>query len=125
MSEWATPSFREGERRILLAMYEGVDPDFGFFPFKSIASRSGVSLDLVRPLVRLLAQTGEAHFMRGLMDEDGGMVGSGYGLTEKGRQRAAAIVDTHRMAETENTGSVRSMSGDGAVKQAIAQKEAP
>lgn len=31
-----------------------------------------------------------------------------------------AIVDTHRMAETENTGSVRSMSGDGA-GTAIAQ----
>jgi hypothetical protein len=89
--EWVTPELREAERRILVAMYEEVDPDFGFFPFKAIANRSGVELGLVKPLVRLLAVTGEATFMRGLMTEDGEMVGSGYGLTEKGRKRAHSI----------------------------------
>jgi hypothetical protein len=92
VSEGATTEFRDAERRILIAMYDGVDPDFGFFPFKAIANLSGVELDLVKPLVRLLKVTGEAHFMRGLMNEDGEMVGSGYGLTEKGRERAHALL---------------------------------
>jgi hypothetical protein len=91
-SEWATPEFRKAERAILVAMYDGVDEDYSFFSFKTIANRSGVDVGLVKPLVRLLAQTGEAMFMRGLMNEDSEVVGSGYGLTEKGRARARDIL---------------------------------
>jgi hypothetical protein len=96
--EWATPEFRDAERRILIAMCDGVDPNFGYFPFGSIARASGVELSLVKPLVRLLALTGEAEFQRGLWSEDGGMVGSGYGLTAKGRERALRYI-----AEDEQT----------------------
>ena len=63
------------------------------FPFAAIGHKSGLDRHLVRRTVRALARKGLLEYERSLWNEDGEMVGSGYGLTAQG----AAFVEAEKL----------------------------
>ena len=60
--------------------------DFGFLSFSTIERRSTLPSHLVRRVTRALARKGLVTYARGLFTDMGEVAGSGYGLTELGRQ---------------------------------------
>lgn len=76
------------EQAVLLAMADHLPEDYAA-PFKYIASYventgGGCEPGNIRRVVRSLARKGYTEFVRGLMDEDGYLKGSGYAVTRKG-----------------------------------------
>lgn len=57
---------------------------------RSIAEMTGIPRELCRALIRGLIDKGLATYHRGLWTEDGEPAGSGYAITDKGRQIAPA-----------------------------------
>jgi len=81
------------ECRALIALYRATDdgaPGMGAF-FRSVAKRSRLNRQQARRAVRALARKGLAEYLGPLWDDEG-LVGSGYGVTSLGRQRAKAMV---------------------------------
>lgn len=68
--------------------------DFGFYPFAPIARATGLNRREVRLACRALARKGLTEFGRGLCNEDGDFVGSGYRAT----RGACAIFQQRRAA---------------------------
>lgn len=71
------------EEMVLIA-WDNCDPDYGYFSFSLIATKSGVEKHRIRRAVRALSRKGFLQFAKGLTDEDGEFRGSGYGLTQDG-----------------------------------------
>ena len=89
------------QRRVLIDMLnQGAGPDCGIF-FRTLAPRDD-DIPETRRIVRALARKGLAVFMRGLFDDDGRVVGSGYGLTKEGVARAEAEQAKALSAAAEN-----------------------
>jgi predicted transcriptional regulator len=82
----------EREKQALTA-FDGTDELFGYLSFKSIAKRSGLDIKHVRRTVRSLARKGLAEYGRGLWTEDGQVAGSGYCITDAGREALASRTD--------------------------------
>jgi hypothetical protein len=66
--------------------WEGVDADFGYLSFKAVSEDSGVEIHRIRRAVRSIARKGLLQFSKGLWTDEGQLYGSGYGLTEAGRE---------------------------------------
>jgi hypothetical protein len=78
------------EKAVLLAMADHLPEDYAA-PFKNIATYventgGGCERGNIRRVVRALARKGYTEFFRGLMGDDGYLMGSGYGVTRKGRE---------------------------------------
>lgn len=110
------------EQALLLAMNRGCSSeyeDFGgktCYPFKSLAVMCPeLPSHLIRRTVRSLARKGLTGFERGLMCEDGGFAGAGYGIERAGRRLASAIE-----ARSDATGT-----GAAEGESAVAESETP
>jgi transcription initiation factor IIE alpha subunit len=57
--------------------------------FREIAKRTRLSKRQVRLAARALTRKGLAEYTRGLFDDDGHVMGSGYGCTRLGYEQAA------------------------------------
>lgn len=86
------------ERALLLAMNEHCSTeyeDFGgkcCYSFASLAEMCpALPARMIRRTVRSLARKGLTGFERGLMNEDGGLAGAGYGIERAGRDLAATL----------------------------------
>jgi len=77
------PKLNRNEAKVL-AHLAAVAGDFGCFPFRPLMQRTRLKRAEVRRVCRSLARKGLAEFHRGLWNEDGEPVGSGYGATELG-----------------------------------------
>jgi hypothetical protein len=100
----------QNERTLLLGMHENCASDYEewsdglpgtFYGFKALAKMSALPDNLTRRTVRALARKGYAGFMRGLMNEEGEVRGSGYGITNAGRERAKEELANERPANTD------------------------
>lgn len=68
--------------------------DFGFdtfFTFAPLQKASGLNRETVRALCRLLTDEGFMSFSNTIWSEEGYPVGSGYGITPKGKQHISAM----------------------------------
>lgn len=94
-SEWKAqsdqrlPKLSKLEQQALTAWFHGSDL---FFTFRAIHNLSKVPEHQVRRAVRALARKGYARFGRGLFNDDGEAVGSGYGLTKAGQNLLAQSI---------------------------------
>lgn len=75
------------EAALLAQMEDGTPSGYDIygFPFKYFVD-DVFHRDLVRGLLRGLTDKGLAYYAPGLFTEDGEVAGSGYGITQKGRQ---------------------------------------
>ncbi len=86
-----------GGRRILEALYqleEGWCMNFRLFE-----RETGCAKAEVRRACRAMKEAGLLFFARGLMDEDGQVAGSGYGLTDVGRAKFSEILASEAKAD--------------------------
>ncbi|MEH0291811.1 hypothetical protein V6R98_02190 [Agrobacterium sp. CCNWLW71] len=78
-------SLSKRQRDIVTALYP-LDPDFAV-TFNWISIESGIHNDeTARNITRALARKGITEHVRGLMTDEGEVCGSGYRLTDMGRQ---------------------------------------
>lgn len=80
----------DAERKVLHSLSE-VSGDYCYMPFEPICREWGVERKVVRRACRSLARKGLAEFKAGLWDDDGKPAGSGYAITEAGREAFAKI----------------------------------
>ncbi|EGL63613.1 hypothetical protein AGRO_3682 [Agrobacterium sp. ATCC 31749] len=78
-------SLSKRQQDIVTALYT-LDPDFAV-TFRWISSEAGIhNDDTSRTITRALARKGVTEHVRGLMTDEGSVCGSGYRLTDMGRQ---------------------------------------
>jgi hypothetical protein len=99
--------------KTMMAMAE-TSRDFPVLSFAKIADWAGIGLEETKAAVRQLAKKGVTEYWFTSWDDDGGFVGAGYALTDRGRAAAQAI--EARRAET-GTGSVH--------ESAVGEADAP
>jgi hypothetical protein len=58
-----------------------------YVPFLPIMRATGLGRKIVRKNIRFLARQGFAQYARGLVDEDGVFMGSGYSITNAGKNQ--------------------------------------
>ena len=87
-----TPKLTHREQIVLVAMADHLPQDYAA-PFKNINTYvrnsypdSGSACETwnIRRTVRALSRKGMTHLVRGLMSDDGYLMGSGYGVTNEG-----------------------------------------
>lgn len=81
------------EQQTLLA-WEDVHADFGYLNFRGVAQRCTTPQHQIRRVVRALARKSMLQFGRGLFTDEGEVAGSGYGLTQAGRNYLDAFTGT-------------------------------
>ena len=86
-----TVSAREMKVLKVLADYYGSECPYLYT--RTVAKKSGLNKKQARRSVRSLARKGLAEYMRGLFDDEGMLIGSGYGCTPKGQDFIAAIAN--------------------------------
>lgn len=69
---------------VLTALNSYTD-DFCYVQFQTIANKTKMPIKVTRRLTRALSRKGLAKYACGLFNEDGGVAGSGYGITPRGR----------------------------------------
>jgi hypothetical protein len=69
----------------VLKSWAECDEDFDVLNFRDIAERCASDRETIAPIVRSLAAKGLTRFASGTVTEGGGFYGSGYGLTDAGR----------------------------------------
>lgn len=88
------------EEAVLLAMADHLPNEYAA-PFRNINTyvrnrhpeQTGCETWNIRRAVRSLARKGMTELVRGLMTDDGMLMGSGYGVTPAGRRYAKAVFD--------------------------------
>lgn len=78
----------ENEEKVLRHLTELYSDSWGedaYTYFRYIVEGTKLELKVVRRACRSLARKKLAEFMRGLMDDEGQVAGSGYGATQEGR----------------------------------------
>ena len=73
------------QRAVLLAL-DDTPEETPYLAFDGIARRGRIERKLVRRTVRDLARKGYASFAKGLWSDDGTPFGSGYRITDAGRE---------------------------------------
>jgi len=73
---------------VLLALDETTCPDEYAVGFAEVQKSTELTRSDVRASCRRLARKGLAEYRRGLLRDDGGVAGSGYGITDAGRELA-------------------------------------
>lgn len=71
---------------MLARMWSDSWGESSFTYFRYIVEETKLELKVVRRACRSLRRKGLAEFMRGLMDDEGQVAGSGYGATQAGRE---------------------------------------
>ena len=74
----------ETELKCLKVLVEEYDSEANCMYMRYIVGTTGLELKQVKRSVRALARKGLAEYIRGLMDDEGKVAGSGYCATEKG-----------------------------------------
>lgn len=75
------------EREInILSVLADADVDFAYHGFDVLSRRTQTSRRQVRLDVRRMARKGLVQFAKGLWDDEGEPVGSGYAITDAGRR---------------------------------------
>lgn len=69
-----------------LQAWSNTNEEMDVLSFKHVEHSCNLDKTLIRRTVRALARKGLTVFVRGCMDEDGQLCGSGYGLTPAGRK---------------------------------------
>jgi hypothetical protein len=91
------PKLSDNERKLLLAMNEHCSAEYDAFGGKACYSFKALASfcpDVpIRRTVRALARKNLTGYERGLTNEDGDMMGAGYGITQYGRSVARQIVE--------------------------------
>lgn len=83
----------ERETRALQVLSDHYHSDCNCLYLRTIAEHSGVEPKLIRRVVRSLARKGMAELVRGLFDDDGRIVGSGYCCTRSGYENRRGKTD--------------------------------
>lgn len=84
-----TVRLSDTEKKVLLGLAD--EREDWVYPFRSIADFSGLRLNEVKRPVRALARKGLAVRASAFNEDDGLAMGSGYWLTDAGRDRAKAM----------------------------------
>lgn len=79
--------------KLMLKAWDGTSEDFDFLPFAYVEEKTGFSRRTVKLIVRRLSRKGVTQFGKGLFNDDGEVAGSGYGLTDLGRDTLNAVID--------------------------------
>lgn len=74
----------DSDRKVLMALAECYQEDFGYVCFRQIASLTKIDVKQIRRSCRRLARKGLAQYARGLWDDEGQPAGSGYSCTIAG-----------------------------------------
>lgn len=74
----------EKEKKVLEFLAQEWSSDMNCYYFRGIASTTKLTIKEVRRVCRSLARKGLTMYVRGLMDDDGMVAGSGYCATRKG-----------------------------------------
>lgn len=80
--------------RLILKAWDETSEDFDFLPFSYVEQKTGFSRRTVKLIVRRLSKKGVTQFGKGLFNDDGEVAGSGYGLTDFGRDTLNAIINS-------------------------------
>jgi hypothetical protein len=80
------------ETKVFKAWSE-TDRDFGYLTFEATAQYSGIAKHRIRRAVRAIARKGLLQFGKGLWTDEGALYGSGYGLTDAGREYLNTITN--------------------------------
>ena len=87
-------SLTESQRREMkiLNVLDDCCGDFGFVTFAFLSARTGIDQRQVRVDVRRMARKGWTEYGKGLWTESGEPAGSGYAITDAGRQQLATVL---------------------------------
>lgn len=75
------------EDHVIVALDNNSTGEGWYVYTKAIARNLNIPIDWARTALRSLREKGLVEYRRGLMNEDGEVAGSGYGLTQEGRTR--------------------------------------
>ena len=96
------------QRAVLIDMLElGAGDNYAIF-FRGL-TMNDAEIPEIRRVVRALARKGLTHFLTGLMNEDGFVAGSGYGLTKLG----VAVARYHRALDRAAKSGTENGCGNG------------
>lgn len=87
-------SLTESQRREMkiLNVLDDCCGDFGFATFAFLSAQTGIDRRQARVDVRRMARRGWTRYGKGLWAENGEPAGSGYAITDAGRQQLATVL---------------------------------
>lgn len=71
------------EQLKILGAFAEVGEDY-CIGYRTLEPRTGMTREQLKPLVAELRKLGYAYYAKGLMNEDGEVAGSGFGITREG-----------------------------------------